>query len=238
MKLYEPYRLKFSGLAVFLAFSACASAQIQGWLEPEDWYTRAQERVMADDMREPARAKAALLHDAMRKLWEDHVTWTRLFIVSAAGGLADKAATTDRLLQNQTDIGNAVKPYYGAAAGDALAALLKDHILIAADIVTAAKAGNNDLVESKKVKWFANADDIAAFLSKANPRNWSESELRSMMREHLSMTLEEAVAQLTGDYTGSVRSYDKIHAQILEMADMLTDGLVSQFPDKFRDTGR
>ena len=48
------------------------------------------------------------LHDGMRKLWEDHVTWTRLFIVSAAAGLPDKDATTARLLQNQTDIGDAV----------------------------------------------------------------------------------------------------------------------------------
>src|SRR2546423_10941797 len=81
-------------------------------------------------------------HDAMRKLWTDHVTWTRLFIVSAAAGLPDKDATTQRLLRNQEDIGNAVAEYYGKDAGSKATALLKSHILIAADLVGAAKGGN------------------------------------------------------------------------------------------------
>src|SRR2546423_11614804 len=102
-----------------------------------------------------AHSKAAF-HDAMRKLWEDHVTWTRLFIVSAAGDLPDKDATTARLLQNQVDIGNAVKPFYGPAAGDKLTALLKDHILIAAEIVTAGKAKDMGHVGEAKTSWFAN----------------------------------------------------------------------------------
>ena len=58
------------------------------------------------------------LRDSMDKLWEDHVTWTRLYIVSAAANLPDKDATAQRLLQNQTDIGNAIKPVYGDAAGE------------------------------------------------------------------------------------------------------------------------
>src|SRR5215217_3579879 len=69
-------------------------------------------------------SKEAAFQDAMRKLWEDHITWTRIFIISAAGDLPDKAAATERLLQNQADIGNAIKPYYGDAAGDKLTTLL------------------------------------------------------------------------------------------------------------------
>jgi hypothetical protein len=88
----------------------------------------------------------------MRQLWEDHVTWTRLFIVSALADLPDKSATTDRLLKNQVDIGNAIKPYYGDAAGEKLSALLKQHILIAADIVTAAKA-NDTANRRRRAGW-------------------------------------------------------------------------------------
>src|SRR5687767_12634692 len=82
-------------------------------------------------------AKAAF-QDAMQRLWVDHVTWTRLFIVSFVGDLPDLQATTDRLLQNQVDIGDAVKPFYGDAAGDQLTALLEEHILTAADLLIAA----------------------------------------------------------------------------------------------------
>jgi hypothetical protein len=178
-------------------------------------------------------AKQAGFQDAMRKLWEDHVTWTRLFIVSAAGDLPDKGATTQRLLQNQADIGNAIKPYYGNAAGNQLTALLKDHILIAADVVTAAKMKDTAKLGNANKRWFANADDIARFLSKANPRNWPYESVRMHMHEHLKLTTDEAVAQINGDWNGSIRTYDKVHTQILGMADVLSEGIMNQFPSRF-----
>ena len=69
-------------------------------------------------------AAEVTFHDQMRKLWEDHVTWTRRAIVEFADGSAGFDATATRLLQNQTDIGNAIAPFYGAAAGQELSTLL------------------------------------------------------------------------------------------------------------------
>jgi hypothetical protein len=178
--------------------------------------------------------KADDLRADMRKLWEDHVTWTRLFIVSALADLPDKAATTDRLLKNQVDLGNAIKPFYGDAAGDRLSALLKDHILIAADIVTAAKAGETSKVESSKTRWVANADEISAFLTGANPKHWPAAEMKSMMREHLDLTTAELMARLDKDWAADVAAYEKIHAQALHMADMLAQGIARQFPAKVK----
>jgi plastocyanin len=182
-------------------------------------------------------ARQAEFQDAMRKLWEDHVTWTRLFIVSAAADLPDKQATTERLLQNQVDIGNAIKPYYGDDAGNKLTALLKDHILIAADVVTAAKMNDKSKLDASNKRWFANADDIARFLSTANPQNWKYEDVRMHMHDHLKLTTDEAVAQLKGDWNGSIRTYDKVHVQILAMADALSEGIMNQFPDKFQGQG-
>jgi hypothetical protein len=171
-------------------------------------------------------------HQDMRKLWEDHVTWTRLYIVSAIADLPDKAATANRLLQNQDDIGLAVAAFYGDDAGNALARLLRDHILIAADLVDAAKNGDSALVSTKLAAWHANADDIASFLAAANPA-WSVDDLKAMMRTHLDQTLAEATARLTGDWTADVAKYDEIHLHILDMADTLADGIVEQFPLRF-----
>jgi hypothetical protein len=179
-------------------------------------------------------AKQIDLRSAMRKLWEDHITWTRVFIISAAGDLGDKDAATQRLLQNQVDIGNAIKPYYGAAAGDQLTALLKDHILISADVVSAAKANDQAKLADANKRWSANADQIADFLSKANPKNWPDADMRMMMHDHLKLTTNEAVARLHGDWTGDVRAYDDVHQQILRMADMLSAGIINQFPEKFK----
>jgi hypothetical protein len=178
--------------------------------------------------------KQAAFQDAMRKLWEDHITWTRVFIISAAADLPDKDAATQRLLQNQVDIGNAIKPFYGAAAGDQLTALLKDHILISADVVAAAKANDQAKLADANKRWFANADQIADFLSKANPKNWPAAEMRTMMHDHLKLTTDEAVARLHGDWAADIAAYDKVHEQILRMADMLSAGIVNQHPQKFK----
>ena len=186
---------------------------------------------LPDDM---TGSKAAALNNAMRKLWEDHITWTRVFIISAVAGLPDKDAATQRLLQNQVDIGNAIKPFYGNAAGDQLTALLKDHIVIAADVVTAAKANDKAKLDDANKRWFANADQIAAFLSKANPKNWPEGEMRSMMHDHLKLTTDEAVARIQGDWASDIKAYDAVHEQILKMADGLSMGIVKQFPEKIK----
>lgn len=171
--------------------------------------------------------------NAMRRLWSDHVAYTRLFIVDAAAGSADKDATTQRLLQNQTDIGNAVAEFYGRDAANKLTALLKDHILIAASIVTAAKAGDNAKVTSENKRWHDNAVDLAKFLHGANPKQWPEATLQSALFTHLDQTLSEASNQLKGNYAASIKDYDGAMSHMLMMADTLTSGIVAQFPAKF-----
>ena len=176
---------------------------------------------------------AQAFHDDMRRLWEDHITWTRLVIVSLANDLPDTQTTVERLLQNQVDIGDAIKPFYGEAAGDQLTSLLTDHIVIAADVIVAAKAGDTAAFEEAKARWYTNADDIAAFLNTANPDNWPLEEMREMMREHLDLTLQEAGTYLGGDFAASVATYEDVHVQALHMADMLSAGIIRQFPSRF-----
>ena len=176
-------------------------------------------------------------HDEMRKLWEDHITWTRLVIIGVFEDSPGLDSSVQRLLQNQVDIGDAIKPFYGEEAGDQLTALLTDHILIAAEILVAAKSGDTVALGDAIERWYANADDIAEFLNAANPKHWPLEEMKAMMREHLDLTLEEAVAYLEGDYEASVVAYDKVHLQALEMADMLSMGIIKQFPNKFRGGG-
>jgi hypothetical protein len=174
------------------------------------------------------------LHDAMRKLWEDHITWTRNVIISIDAGLPDLNTVVARLLRNQTDIGNAIKPYYGDAAGDQLTALLRQHILGAADVLVALKAGDQSALQAALTAWYANAHDIAVFLSTANPKNWPLAEMDQMMKDHLDATTREAVARNQGDWSADVAAYDAVHVQILAMADMLSSGIIDQFPNKFR----
>jgi hypothetical protein len=173
------------------------------------------------------------LRTAMRKLWEDHVTWTRNVILNIMDDLPGTDQAVTRLLKNQDDIGNAIKPYYGDDAGNQLTALLHTHITTAADLLKAAKAGNDPAFADANKKWTDNADEIAVFLSKANP-NWGVDDMKMMMHDHLKLTTDEAVARKKKDYAGDVAAYDNVHDEILKMADMLTDGIIKQFPEKVK----
>jgi hypothetical protein len=170
----------------------------------------------------------------MRVLWEDHVTWTRLAVISLVGGTPDTEATVARLLRNQTDIGNAVKPFYGRAAGNALTAELRKHILIAADVIAAAKAGDQAKLAQEQARWKENAGDIAALLSKVNPRFWKKGALTSMLLVHLRLTTDEVVARLRERWAAEVGAYDRVHRHALGMADALSAGIIGQFPGRFR----
>lgn len=178
-------------------------------------------------------AKFKIFSDAMRELWTDHVVYTRNAIIDVFSDAASTNQTVARLLQNQVDIGNAIKPYYGNAAGDTLTALLKEHINTAAALLIAAKNNNTTDFNTAKTAWYVNADEIAAFLHNANPDNFGLQSWKDMMKDHLDLTLQEAVAQLSGDYSTSISTFDQIYDQALMMADMLAEGIALQFPDEF-----
>jgi hypothetical protein len=171
------------------------------------------------------------LGTAMRTLWADHVIWTRGFIVAAISDDPSAQTALARLLRNQEDIGNAIAPFYGAAAGGRLTELLKEHITIAGDLVTAAKAGNSAAQADADRRWHANAAEIATFLSGANP-NWPRATLLTMLNDHLALTTQEAVARLQRNWSADVATFDRVFAQAMEMADALTAGIRAQFPGR------
>lgn len=170
---------------------------------------------------------------AMRMLWEDHITYTRNYIISALADLPDGDAVTRRLLKNQDDIGDAIKPYYGDDAGKKLSALLRDHIVTATEVVKAAKGGDKKLLTAAQTKWSSNGKEIAAFLSSAHP-NWALKDMEAMLQKHLDLTTGEVVSRLTKDWAKDIASYDEGHLHMLMFADMLSDVIIRQFPAKFK----
>jgi hypothetical protein len=182
-----------------------------------------------------ATAEATKLVLALRDLWVDHTGWTRNYIISDVAGLPDTTAVAERLLKNQEDIGNAIKPFYGTEAANKLTSLLKGHILGAVELLKAAKAGSTTGAAAAEKKWYENADQIATFLSNANP-NWPKEALKNMLDNHLALTKAEAVARLTGNYAADIATYDKVRQEANMMSDALVDGIVKQFPNKFSKT--
>lgn len=177
-------------------------------------------------------AEVAFKED-MRMLWVQHMEWTRLAVVDFAAGSAGFPTTAGRLLKNQEDIGNAIKPFYGEAAGNQLTTLLKAHITEFVGLFQAAKAGDATALETAKVKVYANAREIADFLAAANPKSWPQATMRAMMKGHIDQTIAYGSDELTGKYAEGIAVYDEAEAHMVLMADDLSSGIIKAFPKKF-----
>ena len=173
------------------------------------------------------------LHDAMRRLWAEDVIWTREYIVDAVAGAPEAAqAAAQRLLKNQEDIGNVFVPFYGEEMGGSLTDLLKSHVLVAVDLVNAAIADDEQQFRREESRWNDNAGEIAACLSEANPR-WPETDVQDLLSRELSFTKRELDASFENDWECDVEYFDEMFSHILTMADVLCEGLLNQFPDRF-----
>ena len=181
----------------------------------------------------PTSTKAVAFHDAMRALWEAHGAWTHMVIVSFVGNLPNLAVEEQVLLQNRVDIGNAVKPYYGNAAGNRLTKLLQAHIVGAVKVLSAAKSGDQAKLAQAEADWFANGRQIADFLHAADPRFLTRSAARGMMNIHLNQVIQQGVDELKGNYAADARAFAPYIRHILDMADMISGGIIEQFPSRF-----
>ena len=165
------------------------------------------------------------LPDRLRQFWSQHVYWTRFFIISTAAGLGDLEPVTERLLQNPKDFARLLTPIYGPRLAGRFEELFTQHLLIAADLVNAARAGDGAKADSARRRWYKNADEIAAFLSVLN-RCWDEAVWRDMLYRHLELTEKEASLRLQGQYSADIRTFEDIENEALEMADYMACGLM------------
>lgn len=176
----------------------------------------------------------AQLRQALRLLWTQHMEWTRMAIIDFVNGSAGFGATAGRLLQNQADMGNAVRPFYGDAAANQLTTLLKAHITNFVAFFQAVKGGDPAAIASTQAAVYANAQQVADFLSAANPKNWPQDTMRAMMKEHIDQTIVYGGDEMTGKYADGIAVYDQAESHMLMMADLLANGIIAQFPGSFR----
>lgn len=201
---------------------------------PATTTTHAQATSTTTTLVDPADLEAQIeLYTTMRNLWTDHMQWTWSTVDAFFHDQDGLQAQLDRLLANQADIGAAIVPFYGQEAGDQLTALLTTHIQQAVPVLTAAQEGDQEALDQALADWYGNAEEIADFLSVANPDHWPQSATRPMMEAHIDTTTVYSVDLLSGDYAAAVEAYDEALEHMIMMADALSAGIIAQFPDQF-----
>ena len=229
-------RAKLTFAAVIAMLAASLALIVAGWGGGEVPVAQAHDHDHAaatskGKLSAKAAAKQRDLYLAMRDLWSEHMQWTYATVTAFVSDSPGYDASVSRLLRNQQDIGNAIKPFYGKAAAKRLTALLTEHIELAVPVLVAAKGGDEDALNAAVADWYANARRVGGFLAKANPA-WKKT--RKMLKTHITQTIAYASDQLQGDYAKSIKDYDKAEHHMLMLADQLSAGIIEQFPGRFR----
>jgi hypothetical protein len=191
-------------------------------------YDRMNREMMDHDMQDMCGSMMDLISE-FRLLWTEHTAWTAFTILSLVQNLPEAEVYTQRLLRNPTDFAAALEPFYGEDAAKEFDQLLSEHLTIAAEIVKAALAGDNNAMTDADRRWHENANEIANLLASLNPY-WNEEDWMAMMNEHLGNVSAFADTLMSEDYAANVRAFDQMLAQVLEMGDMMAEGIAMQFP--------
>ncbi len=170
---------------------------------------------------------------ALRDLWVEHIFWVRNVALTTKLGDTDAAKIAEgQVVQNAKNIANSISPYYGQQASDKLFKLLAGHYGAIKDYMTAAYAGNKEAENAAVGKLKENADEIASFLSSANP-NWKKEVLVSALVTHGEQHIAQINAISSKDYVSEAKTWDAMRKHVYVIADVLANGIVKQFPKKF-----
>lgn len=177
-------------------------------------------------------SKSDILKASMRKLWAEHTIWMREYLVSSIAKAPDNKAVSERLIKNQFDLGDIMGEYYGADVGNEFTILLKDHIALGMEAIATTQDGNEEKLNATNSRWQKNAEDISHFLQKINPI-WKVSDLMAIFGDHLNHTINGAKARIKKEWQKDIKGFDDIFDQAMKLADMLSAGIIKQFPKKF-----
>lgn len=182
----------------------------------------------------PAVDKATATKEALRDLWVEHVFWVRNVVVETfAGNSAAAAAAEQEVVANAKQIAGAIEPFYGKAASDKLFGLLAGHYGAVKQYLDATVAGSAAKQDAAWKNIGANAEEIAVFLSGANP-NLPIDTLRGLLLGHGGHHVQQIKQLHDKQYAAEAQTWAAMRQHMYVIADALAGAIAKQFPDKFK----
>lgn len=187
----------------------------------------------------PSQAQAAQaapaapkLHAAMRALWQGHIAHTRAYAMAVkADDAAAAKRTADEVVANAKQIADAVGGFYGAPAGQRMLELLAAHWGGVKALTDAQHAGDSAAAAKARQDLNANATEVAAFLSGANP-NLPNDAVHGLMMAHVAHHEAQIEELMRGDVRAEASTWKAMQSHMDTFADALAGGIAKQFPDK------
>lgn len=136
-------------------------------------------------------------------------------------------------MQNPRDFEMALRTFYGDDNAAALSQLMMNQLTIATDLVNAMMNADTEAQANAERRWNDNVEEMASFLNGINS-NWAEADLRNMFQSNLDLLKQLVSDMMARDFEASNATFANIERQAMEMADMMTQGIVRQFPQYFR----
>jgi len=168
------------------------------------------------------------LINLFRELWQEHIIWTRSFIVSTVSGLNDLEFVTNRLLRNPTDFANVLKLYYGVENAKIFEKLFSEHLKLAASLINNLLKGNMEAAEHERRNWYKNADEILDFLNKLSPY-MSIKKFQTLFYHHLKAVEDSFHFRFTDHYGQEIINFDVMQSEAMKMADIMSNAILDQF---------
>jgi hypothetical protein len=178
-------------------------------------------------------AKAAQTSAALRDLWLGHVFWVRNVALATLThhDVAGKAAEQQVVLNAQA-IAAAIEPFYGVAAKDQLFKLLAGHYGAVKSYLAATAADDKKGQQTATQALTTNAEEIAVFLSKANP-NLPKDAVNGLLLAHGGHHIQQIQELKAGNYEAEAKTWEEMKQHMYQIADAMTDALAKQFAKRF-----
>jgi hypothetical protein len=181
-----------------------------------------------------ATPKTAATQAALRDLWTGHIFWVRNVALATFTNNKDEAAAAEaEVVANAKAIAGALEPYYGKPASEKMFTLLAGHWGAVKAHITATAKGDAKGQDAAMKQMVANVEEIATFLSGANP-NLPKETLVGLLTAHGGHHAQQNAQLKAKKYADEAKTWDAMKNHMYVIADALGDGIAKQFPDKFK----